>query len=116
MRNPDNAMGYNKSLYFAYIVMNRENLFEKDTLNRITSSGGIVKLAGIIPSFSKKLEERNKIVKEEKEKGNKEEPKSKVIKSKNLIGDSPLDTLKPKITKIVGKTKTTSTTKKVKKR
>ena len=116
MRNPDNAMGYNKSLYFAYIVMNRENLFEKDTLNRITSSGGIVKLASVIPSFDKKLQERNKITKEEKEKGIKEEPKSKVIKSKNLIGDNPLDKLKPKITKIVGKTKTTSTTKKVKKR
>jgi len=116
MRNPDNAMGYNKSLYFAYIVMTRENLFEKDTLNRIASSGGIVKLVGTIPSFDKKLQERNKITKEEKEKGIKEEPKSKVIKSKNLIGDNPLDTLKPKITKIVGKTKTTTTTKKVKKR
>ena len=117
MRNPDNAMGYNKSIYFAYIVMNREDLFSKDTLNRIAVNGGVVKLASTIPSFDKKNQERSKIEKEAKEAGKKEESqKSKVIKSKGLLGDNPLESLKPKITKIVGKTKTTSTTKKVKKR
>ena len=115
MRNPDNAMGYNKSIYFAYIVMNRDNLFEKDTLNRMTSSGGITKLVGSIQSFEKKQLERNKITKEAKEAG-KAEPKSKIVKSKGLLGDNPIESIKPKITKIVGKTKTTSTVKKTKKR
>ena len=118
MRNPDNAMGYNKSLYFAYIVMNREHLFEKDTLNRIIASGGIAKLSSEIKSFDKKQLERSKITREAKQKGDKEENNngSKIVKSKNLIGDNILDSIKPKITKIVGKTKTISTTKKIKKR
>lgn len=73
MRNPDNAMGYNKSIYFAYIVMNREDLFSKDTLNRIAVNGGMVKLASTIPSFDKKNQERSKIEKEAKEAGKKEE-------------------------------------------
>ena len=117
MRNPDNAMGYNKSIYYAYIVMNRDNLFDKDTLNRLVSSGGITKLISSIDSFDNKQKERNKITKEAKEAGKKEEKSSKIIKSKNLMGDSnPIESLAPKITKIVGKTKKTSTTKKIKKR
>ena len=119
MRNPDNAMGYNKSIYFAYLVMVREDLFNKDTLARVAKNAGINKLASEIPNFDKKQQERSKIEKEAKEAGKKEktQPSSKIIKSKNLLGDiSDPFNLRPKITKIVGSTKKTQTTKKVKKR
>ena len=120
MRNPDNAMGYNKAIYFAYLVMLREDLFDKSVLNRNVASGGLGKLASTIKSFEQKQQERSKIEKEAKEKGQKEskQPAGKIIKSKNLLGDS-LEQLKPKITKVVGtvgKSKSTSTVKKVKKR
>lgn len=117
MRNPDNAMGYNKAIYFAYLVMVRDNLFEKDTLNRIAKDVGITRISSEILSFDKKQQERTKITKEAKEAGKKEDKQlknSKVIKSKNLLGDTL--NLEPKITKIVGTVKKTGTTKKVKKK
>jgi len=118
MRNPDNAMGINKAIYFSYIVMTREQLFEKETLNRVAVSGGLSKLISEIPSFDTKQRERNKIEQEQKEKGNgtKQQPKTKVVKSKNLLGENPVEALKPKITKIVGSTKKSSIVKKIKKR
>lgn len=121
MRNPDNAMGYNKAIYFSYLIMLRENLFEKEILNRHIASGGLGKLSTTIKSFDQKQLERSKIEKELRDKGKKEDikqPVNKVIKSKNLLGDT-LEQLKPKVTKVVGtigKSKTTTTTKKVKKR
>lgn len=117
LRNPDNAMGYNKSICFCYVVMTREQLFEKETLNRVAVSGGFSKLYSEVPSFDAKLRERNKITQEQKEKGQKkEQPNTKVVKSKGLLGNTPLESLKPKITKIVGNTKKSSVVKKVKKR
>ena len=118
-RNPDNAMGLNKSICYAYIVMNREQLFEKETLNRVAASGGFVKLSSEIHDFSTKQRERSNIEREQKEQGHKQKSQSstKIIKSKGLLGDNkPLESLKPKITKIIGSTKKSNTTKKVKKR
>lgn len=117
MRNPDNAMGYNKALCYAYVIMTKQGLFSKDTLNRITASGGLTKLVTTIPNFDQKVKERNEITKEEKEKGQKKEENSnvKVIKSKGLLGNSPQD-LKPKFAKVIGNVKKSSTVKKVKKR
>ena len=117
MRNPDNAMGYNKSIVFAYLVMVRDNLFLKDNLNRICKNAGINIIRSNINSFDKKKQERNKITQESKAVGKKQEPKNKVIKSKNLLGNM-LPT-PPKITKIVKSTKTikkVSGVKKAKKR
>lgn len=118
MRNPDNAMGYNKSIIFAYLVMIRDNLFLKDNLNRICKDTGINAIKSNIDSFDKKNQERRKIEQEAKQKGTKkEEPKNKVIKSKNLLGNLLLSP--PKITKIVNNSKTVkkiSGTKKAKKR
>lgn len=104
MRNPDNAMGYNKSIIFAYLVMVRDNLFLKDNLNRICKNAGINIVKSNIDSFDKKKQERNKIAQESKAAGKKQELKNKVIKSKNLLGgtlQSP-----PKITKTVTNSKT----------
>ena len=98
--------------------MNREQLFEKETLNRVAASGGFAKLSSEIHDFSTKQRERSNIEREQKEQGHKQKSQSstKIIKSKGLLGDKPLESLKPKITKIIGSTKKSNTTKKVKKR
>lgn len=117
MRNPDNAMGYNKSLYFAYLVMIRDGLFEKDTLSRQAKTGNITSIAAKIPNFDKKQQERKSIENESKDKGDKPTIGNKIIKSKNLLGD-PLD-LKPKVTKVVNAVKSVAsakTTRKVKRK
>jgi hypothetical protein len=115
MRNPDNAMGYNKSIVFAYLIMQRNGLFAKDTLNRLAKNAGINVIRANILPFDKKEQERKKITQEAKEAGEKEKrtPANKVIKSKNLLGDklpSP-----PKISKIVGNSKMTKKVSSVKK-
>ena len=51
MRNPDNAMGYNKTIIFAYLMMNRDNLFLKDNLSRISKNAGINAIKNNIKSF-----------------------------------------------------------------
>jgi len=120
-RNPDNAMGYNKSIYFAYLVMLRSDLFSKDTLNRHAKAGGINTIASDILAFDKKQQERRGFELELKKKGSDDQPKSssKIIKSKNLLGNlDPLD-LKPKVTKVVSSVRNVgkaSTVKKTKKR
>ena len=103
IRNPDNAMGYNKAIYFSYLVMERSDLFSKDTLNRLAKPSGIHTIASNIPDFTKKQQERSKIEQEAKMKGREGQPQAtnKVIKSKGLLGNAdPLD-LKPKVTKVV---------------
>jgi hypothetical protein len=117
-RNPDNAMGLNKALCYSYIVMTKQQLFEKETLNRVAVSGGFSKLSSEIHDFNTKQRERSKIEQEQRERGIKQnkQPTTKVVKSKGLLGDTPLESLKPKITKIVSSTKKSSTVKKVKKR
>lgn len=106
MRNPDNAMGYNKSIIFAYLIMNRDNLFLKDNLSRISKNAGINAIKNNIKSFDKKNQERNKITQEIKNNDKKDDKtkKSKIVKSKNLLGDIGHQPL-PKITKITGNTK-----------
>lgn len=89
MRNPDNAMGYNKDIVFAYIVMTRDDLFTKENLNRNCKNSGINTIRNSIDNFDKKVRERSKITQELKQAGLKEKqiPKTgKVIKSKNLLG------------------------------
>lgn len=114
MRNPDNAMGYNKCIVFAYLIMIRDGLFIKDNLNRICKNAGYNIIKNSIKSYDKKEQERNKITQEAKAAANKEKqkPKNKIIKSKNLLGDFPE---LPKFSKIINKTKTTSVVSSVKK-
>lgn len=119
MRNPDNAMGYNKSICFAYIIMVKHDLFNKDTLSRIAKSFGINKLSSEIPKFDKKNQERNKLEKDIKTDKNKDKeqqsPPQKIIKSKNLLGDTG-NLIKSKFTKTTGIAKKVSTIKKVKRK
>ena len=115
MRNPDNAMGYNKNIVFAYLVMTRDGLFIKDNRGRICKNAGLSTIKNSILSFDKKEQERNKIIKEAKESAKKEkiEPKNKIIKSKNLLGD--MLPIPPKISKIVNTVKNTSKVSNIKK-
>lgn len=119
MRNPDNAMGYSKYIVFAYIIMQRENLFSKETLSRNSQNAGINIIRSNIVSFDKKEQERNKLTREAKEKAQKEKTTSKVVKSKNLLGDTGEANSPPKVsktTKTVQSSKKVSTVKKAKKR
>ncbi len=118
MRNPDNAMGYNKSIYFAYLVMVRDDLFKKENLIRISKNGNIDRIKSSILPFDKKEQERNKIIRDSKKagvKGDIQSNDSKIIKSKNLLGGNSVSNIKPKITKITDKVKKTSIIKKSKK-
>ena len=101
MRNPDNAMGYNKGIIYAYLIMVRDGLFNKETLNRNCKYANITAIRNTILPFDKKLQERRKIEEELKKAGKeqKQEP--------------------AKVSKTVSNVKTTSrssTAKKVKKR
>lgn len=115
MRNPDNAMGYNKNIVFAYLVMIRDGLFAKETLSRICKNAGVSEIRNNISSFDRKERQRYKMQQEEREAAKKEKsvPKNKVIKSKNLLGDST--PAPPKISKIVNKIDKTSKVSGVKK-
>ena len=86
--------------------MNRDNLFLKDNLSRISKNAGINVIRSNIKSFDKKNQERNKITQEIKNNNKKDDKtkKSKIVKSKNLLGDIGHQPL-PKITKITGNTK-----------
>ena len=119
MRNPDNAMGYNKGIIYAYLIMIRDGLFNKETLNRNCKNASINAIRSTILPFDKKLQERRKIEEELKKAGKKQEQRSsKIVKSKNLLG--PDKKQEPaKVSKTVSTVKTTSrssTAKKVKKR
>lgn len=116
MRNPDNAMGYNKYIIFAYIIMQRDKLFEKDNLNRNAKNAGYNIIKSSIKSFEKKEQERNKITQEAKQAARKEKTGSKIIKSKNLLGDTPQTSKISKIVKSARKSSIVSSVKKIKKR
>lgn len=119
MRNPDNAMGYNKGIIYAYLIMVRDGLFNKETLNRNCKYANITAIRNTILPFDKKLQERRKIEEELKKVGKEQKQRSsKIVKSKNLLG--PDKKQEPaKVSKTVSNVKTTSrssTAKKVKKR
>ena len=109
-RNPDNAMGYNKQLVYAYLIMQRHNLFSKDILNRICNNTGYNVIRQKIEPFDKKVQERRKLTQKEKEAADKvrrdKSNTTKIVKSKNLLGNS-LPT-PPKLTTIVNQVKSVS--------
>lgn len=96
MRNPDNAMGYNKNIYYSYLVMERDGLFEKDTINRICKTGGIQVVKNSILSHDKREQTRCSIESERKAKEGKER-NTKIVQSNSLklLGDNI-----PKFTKL----------------
>lgn len=109
-RNPDNAMGYAKSIYFAYLLMNKYRLFDKDIIDSKCSTN-ITNLFHDIDSFEKKKSKRDAYVqslKMSKTPSSQEKGGSKVLKSKNFTG---LQSLAPRLTKFTPKTKSSSNSK-----
>ncbi len=114
-RNPDNSMGYNKSIYFCYLVMERSNLFDKKILTLEAKPGGLAKVQQSILAFDKKEQERKKLEDKKKLEKQKERqtPKNKIIKSKSLQSEEDTS-LKPRLTKVIGSVKNSKMTKSVK--
>lgn len=117
-RNPDNAVSYVQSIYFAYLTMNKDNLFEKTILDRKAIVGGYHKFGDKIPSYSTKDKERAKFVEEQKLKekahpstNRKEELKPKITPSRFISGG--LSHI-PIVSKITNTSRSTSTSKGVK--
>lgn len=98
-RNPDNTIGYVKTIYFAYLLMKKYNLFDKSVLDRKCIGGGINYLLREIKTQSDKEALRNKIIRDKKT-NNKDSDKSKILSSLNFTGsfNNPFT----KITKSVG--------------
>ena len=124
-RNPDNTVGYVQSIYFAYLTMKKNNLFDKSVLDTNSVNGGLNKFANDIKSYDKKEEEKKKFVQQQKNEAKKppeqrKELKPKIISSKFIGNGSPLHI--PIVSKITSSTratgsakrsKTTKTTKKI---
>jgi hypothetical protein len=83
-RNPDNAMGYVQSIYFAYITMVKNDLFNKVAIDAKANVGGVNRFYKNVSSYTEKEKERVKF---------KEEQKKLEQKSSNTKPE-----LKPKIT------------------
>lgn len=107
VRNPNNKISYIKSLYFAYIIMNKEGLFSPSILKQKAISFDKSKLLQsieqAITKIQKRQEEGKRIPKQRIEDA---EPKSKISKFATNVVSS--------VTKI-NTVKTTSKTKKIKK-
>lgn len=119
-RNPDNTVGYSKNIYFAYLIMVRDNLFDKQNLDRLSKVGNLSLIAKDITSFDKHESERKLMDKKSREGlNNKIGPKhSSIVKGKNLVSDSsaPTTTRTSSKSKIIsGSQKQTKTTKRTKK-
>ena len=86
-RNPDNSVGYVKNIYFAYLVMKRDNLFDKAVLSRKIQSSGLSAIMRDVMSFDNKEASRDKRVRELKgEKETERKEANKVLKSFNFTG------------------------------
>ena len=110
IRNPKDVVGYVKSLYFAYLVMERYDLFSKVKFNTNCSKYNKKDLLNKITDANKKIaarqEEAEKLEKEKK----KEKQKPKEKHSDNFVGT----TRTTKTTKVSKIQKITNTSKKTK--
>lgn len=118
-RNPDNAMGYSRNIIFAYIVMERDQLFQKDTLSRISKPGDINKISSMIQGYNKREQDRRKIEAELKRKDSNTQNNTKlkpIFKSKSLnaLGNNNAAIKISKVVKTIGNTKTIGKIKKSK--
>lgn len=99
MRNPDNTVGYCKNIVFAYLIMKRDNLFDKSILNRLCKNSNITFISNkMILSWDKKTKQKSLYKKGIKE----NDTHSKMIKSKNLEKNIPSTSHSTKMTKTVG--------------
>lgn len=112
VRNPDNTVGYVKSIYFAYLIMKKYNLFDKSILDRKCINGGINYLLREIPSYSDKESQKKKLIQDNrKDSKDKKENKSKISHSLNFTGSL---SNAPVFTKVTGSIKSIKNISKVK--
>jgi hypothetical protein len=117
-RNPQNQVWYVKSLYFAYLTMEKYGLFSRLTLDRLSTNYVKKDLLRMITPADEKIVARQQAgekLEAEKRKQKAEELKAK--EAKRNPGVSAKQSIKAaltKKTKTTGKTKTTSTVKKSK--
>lgn len=121
-RNPDNAVGYVQSIYFAYLTMQKDNLFDKGILDRKATAGGANRFARNVLSYKDKDREKNKFIDEQKRKvtpTGKEELKPKVVSSRfigNGLSHIPVVSKITKTSKSSSAIKNTRTSKTTKRR
>lgn len=121
-RNPDNAVGYVQSIYFAYLTMQKDNLFDKGILDRKAAAGGVSRFSKDVLTYKDKEKERTKFVEEQKRKAapaGKEELKPKVISSRfigNGLSHIPVVSKITKTSKSSSAIKNTRTSKTTKRR
>lgn len=111
VKNPKDQVGYVKSLYFAYILMNRKGLFAKTKYTDPYNRSAFMKS---IMHADEKIEARQEAASGSSREKKKEKQALKDARSlKNTQSpETPIKT-KPLVTKVVGKTKTTKTTARV---
>lgn len=120
-RNAYEVPGYVKSIYFAYILMSRTDLFLKSTYHTLGTRYSKTALSSKVVNYTKKMEERKeKESRQKAETKNKKKYPERQIKSKtgnakmaNKVGR--VNSIKPKTHKGTGNVKTIgSSTKKAK--
>ena len=112
IKNPKNDIFYVKSLYFAYLTMERYNLFDRRVLNRNAIKYNKKILLNEIENANKKIEDRIKLGKQQ-EKENKESKSTSPTTNRNINNSVPI-TKTRKVSKITPKTKTVKSVKKSK--
>lgn len=117
-RNPDNTVGYVKNIYFAYLIMQRDGLFDKQNLNRLAKIGSLGIISKDIMAYDRHETERKNLNKKARD-GLNPNPTlrhSSMLPSKGLSKSSstPAITKKSSVTKTVsGSSKTVKRTKKI---
>lgn len=99
IKNPDNTIGYVKNIYYAYLIMKKDELFDKTVLDRKVQKGGVKAVVSSVMHFDDKAKERKNFrpEKDSKEKKKKEPLKPKVISSKQISASGVTHT--PSVTK-----------------
>ena len=116
VKNPHNDVWYVKSLFFAYLTMERYNLFNRTTLDRAAKKYSKKVLSAKIDNADKKIYDRQ--VAAEKKSAAEKEAKQKIDKERNTGISAPITrkasaskiTATSKITKKVSPTKTSKIT------
>ena len=108
-KNPDNQIGYVKSLYFAYLIMENKNLFAKIRLDSMSNPYDKKELLSNVEDADTKIRERQeaKPTPKKKDKSN-QLPEEEPPKTNERI------TKRSPVTKLVTKTPKTASVKKVK--
>lgn len=114
VRNPKDSVWYVKSLYFAYLTMERYNLFNRNILKQHSKKYNKRELLSYIMHATEKVEARQKAQEDLEKKKRLDKKKNNTLKNTNLLskqtGKSNI-TKTSKVSKISKNSKTVKTTK-----